>query len=54
MRIFHEITLSSVGEAQSVAVNLANAQAEGDKVWVISLTSGEKAFLTVMVIHKSF
>lgn len=42
MRIFHVITLSSVGGAQSVVVNLANAQvAEGNEVWVISSVSGE-------------
>lgn len=36
MRIFHIITLSSVGGAQSVVVNLANAQVENNEVWVIS------------------
>lgn len=37
MRIFHVITLSSVGGAQSVVVNLANAQVmEGNEVWVVS------------------
>lgn len=41
MRIFHVITLSSVGGAQSVVVNLANAQVEGNEVWVISSASGE-------------
>lgn len=41
MRIFHVITLSSVGGAQSVVVNLANAQVEGNEVWVISSGSGE-------------
>lgn len=41
MRIFHAITLSSVGGAQSVVVNLANAQVEGNEVWVISSVSGE-------------
>ena len=32
MRIFHVITLSSVGGAQSVVVNLANAQVESNDV----------------------
>lgn len=41
MRIFHIITLSSVGGAQSVVVNLANAQVGGNEVWVISSASGE-------------
>lgn len=42
MRIFHVITLSSVGGAQSVVVNLANAQVvAGNDVWVISSTNGE-------------
>ncbi len=42
MRIFHVITLSSVGGAQSVVVNLANAQViEGNEVWVVSSVSGE-------------
>ena len=42
MRIFHVITLSSVGGAQSVVVNLTNAQvAEGNEVWVISSAGGE-------------
>lgn len=42
MRIFHVITLSSVGGAQSVVVNLANAQVmEGNEVWVVSSASGE-------------
>lgn len=41
MRIFHVITLSSVGGAQSVVVNLANAQVEENEVWVISSLSGE-------------
>lgn len=41
MRIFHVITLSSVGGAQSVVVNLANAQVEENEVWVISSVSGE-------------
>ena len=42
MRIFHVITLSSVGGAQSVVVNLANAQVmEGNEVWVVSSAGGE-------------
>ena len=41
MRIFHVITLSSVGGAQSVVVNLANAQVENNEVWVISSDSKE-------------
>lgn len=41
MRIFHVITLSSVGGAQSVVVNLANTQVKGNEVWVISSASGE-------------
>lgn len=41
MRIFHVITLSSVGGAQSVVVNLANAQVERNEVWVISSANGE-------------
>ncbi len=42
MRIFHVITLSSVGGAQSVVVNLVNAQVmEGNEVWVVSSASGE-------------
>ncbi len=41
MRIFHVITLSSVGGAQSVVVNLANAQVEENEVWGISSVSGE-------------
>ena len=41
MRIFHVITLSSVGGAQSFVVNLANAQVESNDVWVISSASGE-------------
>ncbi len=41
MRIFHVITLSSVGGAQSVVVNLANVQAEKNEVWVISSADGE-------------
>lgn len=35
IRVFHVITLSSVGGAQSVVVNLANAQVEGNEVRVI-------------------
>lgn len=41
MRIFHVITLSSVGGAQSVVVNLANEQARENEVWVLSSASGE-------------
>lgn len=41
MRIFHVITLASVGGAQSVVVNLANAQVEENEVWVISAAEGE-------------
>lgn len=41
MRIFHVITLSSVGGAQSVVVNLANAQVENNEVFVISSDSKE-------------
>lgn len=41
MRIFHIITLSSVGGAQSVVVNLANAQVEKNEVWIISSNSQE-------------
>ena len=42
MRIFHVITLSSVVGAQSVVVNLANAQVmEGNEVWVVSSAGGE-------------
>lgn len=41
MRIFHVITLSSVGGAQSVVVNLANAQVKKNEVWVVSSAGGE-------------
>lgn len=41
MRIFHVITLSSLGGAQSVVVNLANAQVENNEVWIISSDSRE-------------
>lgn len=41
MRIFHVITLSSVGGAQSVVVNLANAQVKKHEVWVVSSADGE-------------
>lgn len=41
MRIFHVITLSSLGGAQSVVVNLANEQAKTDEVFVVSSASGE-------------
>lgn len=41
MRIFHVITLSSVGGAQSVVVNLANAQVKKHEVWVVSSAGGE-------------
>lgn len=40
-RILHVITLSSVGGAQSVVVNLANAQCEYNDVYVLSSSSGE-------------
>ncbi len=41
MRIFHVITLSSLGGAQSVVVNLANEQSKNNEVYVISSSSGE-------------
>ena len=41
MRIFHVITLSSVGGAQSVVVNLANRQVLDNEVYVISSADGE-------------
>lgn len=41
MRIFHVITLSSLGGAQSVVVNLANEQSKNNDVYVISSSSGE-------------
>lgn len=41
MRIFHVITLSSLGGAQSVVVNLANEQVKTDEVFVVSSSSGE-------------
>lgn len=41
MRIFHVITLSSLGGAQSVVVNLANEQVKGNEVFVVSSASGE-------------
>ena len=41
MRIFHVITLSSLGGAQSVVVNLANEQSKNNDVYVLSSSSGE-------------
>lgn len=41
MLIFHVITLSSVGGAQSVVVNLANAQVRENEVCVVSSASGD-------------
>lgn len=41
MRIFHVITLSSLGGAQSVVVNLANEQVKSNEVFVVSSASGE-------------
>ena len=41
MRIFHVITLSSVGGAQSVVVNLANEQIKRHEVYIISSADGE-------------
>lgn len=41
MRIFHVITLSSLGGAQSVVVNLANEQSKNHDVYVLSSSSGE-------------
>ena len=41
MRIFHIITLSSLGGAQSVVVNLANEQVKTDEVFVVSSAHGE-------------
>ena len=40
-RILHAITVSSVGGAQSVVVNLANAQCVSNDVWVFSSDSCE-------------
>ena len=40
MRIFHVITRSSVGGAQSVVVNLANNQIESNEVFVLSSSDG--------------
>mgnify|MGYP000009449783 FL=1 len=40
MRIFHVITRSSVGGAQSVVVNLANNQIESNEVFVLSSSEG--------------
>lgn len=40
-RILHAITVSSVGGAQSVVVNLANSQCEYNEVFVLSSASGE-------------
>lgn len=40
-RILHAITLSSVGGAQSVVVNLANAQCECNDVYILSSSSCE-------------
>ena len=41
MRIFHVITRSSLGGAQSVVVNLANSQVKNNEVFVLSSAGGE-------------
>ncbi len=41
MKIFHVITKSSLGGAQSVVVNLANRQIENNEVFVLSSSDGE-------------
>lgn len=40
MKIFHIITLSALGGAQSVVFNLANAQSQENEVYIISGTGG--------------